>query len=291
MAVSTRMARGTSLRRTPVPAQRADSGGRTLIAELKEELDKLPPARAAALRVVQIIDDPSTGAADVAKAASADPALTSRLLRVANSAYYGLSGRVGSPAFAVTVIGFATVRSMAALSATGLTGPGTCPPEFWTRAAAVASGTAQLARRVGADAPEAFCAGILHDLGSALLRQHAPERHAELLARAAQGESLLDLEQQTYGGTHASLCAEVLTAWRFPADLCDAIGKHHERPARSAPPLRRALQGALALMCEYDDSAQRDAALTAAHVASDDIDSLHRQMVEDAEQLAVALQG
>ena len=272
------------------PSSRTASG-RPLVDELKEELEKLPASRAAALRVVQVVDDPATGAADVAKAASADPALTARILRVANSAYYGLSGRIGTPAFAVTVVGFATVRSLAALSASGLTGPGGCPPEFWHRAATIASGSSLLARRVGADAPEAFCAGLLHDLGTALLRQHAGAQHEEILARAVAGEPLLDLEREAYGGTHASLCASVLAGWRFPDDLCDAIGKHHEVPLRSAPPARRALQGALALMPDELTGLDVGRALLASHVNADEVPELKRQITEAAEQLAAAFQA
>ena len=273
-----------------VPAPRTASG-RPLVDELKEELEKLPASRAAALRVVQVVDDPATGAADVAKAASADPALTARILRVANSAYYGLSGRIGTPAFAVTVVGFATVRSLAALSASGLAGSGACPPQFWERAAAVASGSSLLARRVGADAPEAFCAGLLHDLGTALLRQHAAEQQDEILARAAAGESLLELEHAAYGGTHASLCASVLAGWRFPDDLCDAIGKHHELPVRSAPPVRRALQGAIALVPDEFSGLDVDRALFAAHVRPNEVADLQRQVADAAEQLAVAFEA
>lgn len=287
-----RLATSSTMRpgaRPAVPAARTGGGSTsTLVADLKEELEKLPASRAAALRVVQVVDDPATGAADVAKAASADPALTARVLRVANSAYYGLSGRIGTPAFAVTVVGFATVRSLAAMSASGLADPEATTPEFWTRAAAVASGASLLARRVGADAPEAFCAGLLHDLGSALLRQRAPEEHAELVDRAVAGEDLLALEQMTYGGTHASLCADVLAAWRFPTELCDAIGKHHEPPQRSAPPVRRALQGALALVPEVAGGADVSAALSAAHVTPEEVGELQRQIADAAEQLAVA---
>lgn len=267
------------------------ASGRPLVDELKEQLEKLPASRAAALRVVQVVDDPATGAADVAKAASADPALTARILRVANSAYYGLSGRIGTPAFAVTVVGFATVRSLAALSASGLAGPGACPPEFWARAAAVASGSSLLARRVGADAPEAFCAGLLHDLGTALLRQHAPEQQEDILRRAQAGEPLLELEREAYGGNHASLCASVLGGWRFPDDLCEAIGKHHELPMRSASPVRRALQGALALVPDELSGIDADRALFAAHVTADEVPELQRQVADAAEQLAVAFEA
>lgn len=176
------------------------------------------------------------------------------------------------------------------MAASGL-GGNDAPAEFRTRAAAVATGASLLARRVGADAPEAFCAGLLHDLGTALLHQHAPDQHAAVVAKALQGHSLLELELDTYGGTHASLAADVLLAWRFPAELCDAIGKHHEPPQRSAPPVRRALQAALALVPELTAGSDSAAALAAAHVRPDDIEVLQHQMADGAEQLAIALRA
>jgi HD-like signal output (HDOD) protein len=260
-----------------------------LVQRLMEELEQLPATRAAALRVVQVVDDPATGAADVAMAASADPGLTARMLRVANSAYYGLSGRVGNPVFAVTVLGFQTVRSLAALSAAGLVGADALPEDFWGRAAAVASGASLLARRVGADAPEAFCSGLLHDLGSALLRRNDPAVYDAMLEQVGPNDPLLRLERTTYGGTHASLCSDVLGAWHFPVDLCEAIGRHHDRPSMDAPPVRRALQAAIALVIEpTSDDPDPGAALFAAHVRPDEVAELQRQVFDAAEELSAA---
>jgi HD-like signal output (HDOD) protein len=265
-----------------------------LVPELLIELEQLPPARAAALRVVQIIDDPDSRAADVAAAARIDVALTTRMLRMANSAYYGLSGRVASASFAVTVIGFQTVRSLAAMAAAGLVPGGDLPPAFWFRSAATASGAALLARRVGADVSSAFCVGILHDLGTALLWRRAPERHAALLAQADLGPPVHLLELEAYGATSASLCSDLLTAWSFPPDLCLAIARQCETPSTGATPLRRALQGgvALARLTEgpprsHDDPV--DAALQAGGVTMLDRAALVAQVRREGEELAGAL--
>jgi HD-like signal output (HDOD) protein len=265
-----------------------------LLAALLLELEQLPPARAAAVRVVQVVDDPRSGAADVAAAAASDPALTTRMLRMANSAYYGLSGRVSSASFAVTVIGFATVRSLAAVSAAGFVGDGDLPSGFWARGAATAAGTALLARRVGADASEGFCVGILHDLGTALLYRHDPEVQGALPARATAEEPVHRLEQALYGGTHASLCADVLSSWHFPEELCGAIGRHHEQPSVGAAPLRRALQGGIALAALADRSAgssdlEVSAALEAALVPYRERASLVAQVRREADELVSAL--
>ena len=270
--------------------------GSGLIRELLEQLEQLPPARAAALRVVQIVDDPESGAADVAAAASIDAALTARMLRMANSAYYGLSGRVASASFAVTVVGFQTVRSLAAMSAAGFVGDKDLPPDFWARSASVAAGTSIVARRVGADAAQAFCVGILNDLGTALLWRHDPERQAALLARATDAEPAHVLEYQEYGATHASLCADVLAAWHFPDELCVAIGRHHDAPSAGATPLRRALQAGIALASLADELvAPNDpftqAALDAAAIPAGERPALIAQVAREAEQLNGALQG
>ena len=273
------------------PARPAAGG---LVHELLLELEQLPPARAAALRVVQVVDDPDSGAADVAAAASVDAALTARMLRMANSAYYGLSGRVASASFAVTVIGFQTVRSLAAMSAAGFVSDGDLPPGFWGRGAATAAGASLLARRVGADVAQAFCVGILHDLGSALLWRHDPARQAALLERATADEPAHVLEFQEYGATHASLCADVLAAWHFPDELCVAIGRHHDTPSTAATPLRRALQGGIALGALATGAiSPRDpftvASLEAALVRSGDVATLTAQVKREAEDLTSAL--
>lgn len=269
-------------------------GAGMLVRELLLQLEQLPPARAAALRVVQIIDDPDSGAADVATAASVDAALTARMLRMANSAYYGLSGRVASASFAVTVIGFHTVRSLAAMAAAGLVPDGDLPPGFWTRGAATASGAALLARRVGADMPQAFCVGILHDLGTALLWRNNPGLHRALLARTVTGQPAHVLELREYGATHASLCADVLAAWNFPEDLCVAIGRHHDLPSAGATPLRRALQGGIALAGLADGSVRAQdpvvaASLAAAGVGATDRSALVSQVRREGQELAGAL--
>jgi HD-like signal output (HDOD) protein len=265
-----------------------------LLRELLLELEQLPPARAAALRVVQIVDDPESSSADVAAAARVDAALTTRMLRMANSAYYGLSGRVASASFAVTVIGFQTVRSLAAMSAAGFVSDTDLPPGFWARGAATAAGSALLARRVGADVAQAFCVGILHDLGTALLWRLKGEQHALLLDRSAQDEPVHVLEYLEYGATHATLCADVLSGWHFPEELCVAIGRHHDAPSSGATPLRRALQGGIALAALAERSVDsRDAftaaSLEAAAVGGGDVAALVAQVQREGEELTSAL--
>jgi HD-like signal output (HDOD) protein len=267
----------------------------TLVERLVQELDQLPASRGAALQVVRVVDDPNAGAADVSKAAGMDPALTARILRVANSVYYGLSGRVGTPSFAITVIGFQTVRSLAAVAAAGLTSPDALPPGFWQRATAVASGTSLVAPRVRAAAPEAFCAGLLHDLGDALLRQHDRAAHDRVLAgiAARPGKWARTREElRAYGGSHAELCAQVLAAWHFPAELCEAIAGHHADPSRTHPPLQRALIAGQVLADLAQTGAkptiEQQEALNAASVPAQDVLALVEEVIGARDALSAA---
>ena len=263
----------------------------SLVEQLLLELEQLPASRAVALRVVQVIDDPATGAAEAAAAISADPALTARILRVANSVYYGLSGRVANPSFAITVVGFSTVRSLAVVGAAGLAGSDAFPPGFWMRSAAVASGASLVARRCGAVAPEAFSAGLLHDLGSALLRQYDRAGYDALLLRAALGgEPVPAAELRLYGATAASLCAQVLSAWHFPQPLCEAIARRHDLADRKGPALVRALHAGAALADMAGPLGAQGravgAALAAAGVRPEEAAGMVGQVREAAAQLA-----
>lgn len=254
-----------------------------------DELEQVPASRGAALQVVQLVDDPKAGSAEVAAAVAVDPALTARILQVANSAYYGLSGRVRTTSFAVTVVGFQTVRSLAALAAAGISRDDRLPRGFWQRSAGGAAAGSLLAGRAGASAPDAFCVGMLHDLGSVLLWRRDPDRHERLSRRT--DVPVTQLEQEAFGTTHAALAAELLEGWSVPLDLCAAIGRHHEAPSASAAPLRKALQGGLALCAVADLRAGPAdlAALQLLGVTDAELPDLASQASEARQQLVAVL--
>ncbi len=260
------------------------------MSTLAEELEHVPASRAAALRVVQMVDDPKVGSADVAASVSLDPALTARVLQMANSAYYGMSGRIRTTAFGVTVLGFQTVRSLAAIAAAGISGDDALPQGFWTRCAAAASGGSVLAARAGANAPDAFCVGMLHDLGTVLLWKRDPAAYDALPAPTPE-RSQVSIEQAAYGTDHATLCAQVLSAWCVPDDICSAIGQHHEVPSDTAQPLRKALQAGIALgrLAQGDRDPAHRAALHVLGVTDREMPDLISQVEEATRQLAAVL--
>jgi putative nucleotidyltransferase with HDIG domain len=210
-------------------------GGLDLSLEaLLDEMEQLPMGPSTAMRVLWVAASHRSSAQELGEVVASDPALTTRVMRMANSPYYGLGGRVGSSAFAVTVLGFETVRALAVLAAVVGDGELTLPEGFWIHSALVSSAAGLLADRCGVPRPDAFSLGLLHDLGRALL--HRLDERLDGGTGFGGSESAdpnldgtLEAETGRFGADHAEVAARLLASWRFPADFCNAV-RHHHRP-------------------------------------------------------------
>src|SRR5215510_1514123 len=139
--------------------------------DLINEITQLPVQPGAAMRLLWMLEDPRTSAADLGRLIESDPSLSTQVIRLANTAFYGLSGKVSSAWRAVTVLGLSTVRAIATTAAFDLFSEKTCsvPDDFWSHSVTTAAAAAVLARRVGIQPNDAFSAGLLHDVGTALV--------------------------------------------------------------------------------------------------------------------------
>jgi HD-like signal output (HDOD) protein len=257
--------------------------------------EEMPARAGAAARVVALADDPDTSAQQLAEAIAPDAVFAARLLRVANSSYYGLGGRVSSLTFAVAVVGFQTVRSLAVAAAAGLDSPDAVPAGFWEVAATCATAAELVAPLLGANPGEAFSLGLLHVLGSALLHQQSPLPMLCLPEPESPSE-LVHLEQQLYGIDHQEAGARVLTAWRLPEALCQLIARHHEPLLPDAPPLERSLHTARALadriLCAGETDLATDhviAWISDGRLTSSDLGPLLVRLQEKADSLVRGL--
>lgn len=204
-------------------------------AELLERVDELPPLPAVAARVMGIADDDRTSALELAQVLSTDQALTARLIRISNSAYYGFARRVSSVREAVLVLGFKQVRQVAvgASIINSFRGPRQAEPFdldlFWGHSVAVAVAAETLAKKTRAAKPEdAFTAGILHDIGRLVLRKAMPDAFNDAVCRARTGAiSLHAAEVRSTGYAHDEVGQALGEHWKFPPHLSDAIGGHH----------------------------------------------------------------
>jgi putative nucleotidyltransferase with HDIG domain len=263
--------------------------------DLIAEVTQLPVQPGAAMRLLWMLEDPRTSAADLGRLIESDPSLSTQVIRLANTAFYGLSGKVSSAWRAVTVLGLATVRALATTAAFDLFSEKgrSVPDDFWPHSVTSAAAAAALARRVGVQSNEAFSAGLLHDIGSALVFRRAPRRYDNVLDRMAQdaGLTLVAAEQAEFGVTHAEVGAAALATMRFPAEMVEAISLHHTNPAEVTPLLGRLLVAADSLAITVDGITSEQnweigPALETLDIPANAEESLLEEIKRDQENLA-----
>ncbi|MBU0752676.1 MAG: HDOD domain-containing protein [Gammaproteobacteria bacterium] len=227
--------------------------------EILDMLGKLPVLPVVVQEVIRSLGDPDVDAAALGHTIGRDPVLGARLLRVANSSFYGLSRQVATPQDAVMVMGLSQVRSL--VLASGLAqalpdhGNGFDRKLHWQRSFRVATSAQALAKRLRASAEAAFTAGMLHNIGELVIDVCMPAEYAAARqAASAQGIPLRQAERTALGFDHTEVGAEVARHWKLPDVMEHAIRCCHD-PAAAAT---AAVSASVAIACLLDD-AQSDA--------------------------------
>jgi putative nucleotidyltransferase with HDIG domain len=195
-------------------------------------LDKVPPVAGTVMELLRSLDDDNLDASHLAKKIGQDPVLSARVLKIVNSPFYGVAGRVASLQEAVMVLGFSSVRRLAlAVSLNGsfpMHSAGNADPRrLWRHSFCVALCAQALARLVRIDPETAFTAGLLHDIGRIALVAAEPARFSAALAVRNQYRDLSAAEQSVFGYNHAEFGARLLERWHLPKPLLRAVAFHH----------------------------------------------------------------
>jgi len=182
--------------------------------------------------VIRVSRDEESSIKDLADVISRDPVLTSRVLRMVNSPYYGLSRQVGSIKQAVISLGGRPVRALAL--STSLyrmfdNGGGVVDGlRFWRHSLETAIACREIASLCGFSPPEeAFAAGLMHDLGILLLESLYPEAIKRIWEQVECCEDLVNLEEMTFGTNHARVGQYLLDLWQLPPLITGAVAAHH----------------------------------------------------------------
>ncbi|MBI3721807.1 MAG: HDOD domain-containing protein, partial [Fimbriimonas ginsengisoli] len=195
----------------------------TLEAILKQTTD-LPTFPAAALAVLKETSSADASANSISKHITQDQALTARVLRLANSAYYGLPRQVMDVSESVIVLGTRTVRNLCMVAATypwmsrPLPGYGLEPYHLWVNSFSVALGSKLIAERTGAaQSDSAFTAGLLHNIGKVALSAWLENKLGSVQQIAqAEGLSFDEVERRMFGFDHAEVGAFLAERWNLP---------------------------------------------------------------------------
>jgi putative nucleotidyltransferase with HDIG domain len=193
----------------------------------------LPALPQAVLSAIALLQDETSTTHACADAVAADPAIAAQVLRLANAAAYGRSGRVGCVHDAIALLGRRTAGAMltaAAVTARFRTAhcPGFDLPAFWRTAVASGIAAQTLALELGVDSGLAFTGGLLHDLGRLVMVARLPAAMGQALAWARLHDQPLEVaEHEVLGIDHAEVGALVAQHWQLPPALVAAIGGHH----------------------------------------------------------------
>lgn len=206
-------------------------------------LQQLPSLPAAVTELLTSFDNEDVDIGAIARLISRDQGLAARVLKVANSSFYGLQSKVASINEAVVVIGFRAVRSMVlAVGVTGLFKVDKCPGFDLRAYLRHGVGTGLVARALALRCrrnPEmAFTGGILHDLGQLALAANFPTELAATLAYREQHDCCMVVaERDLLGIDHATIGGMLAENWRFPESLRAALADHHAPAAATADSL------------------------------------------------------
>ena len=196
-----------------------------------EELFQQPQALPAVPKIVQeLIDsfnDEDVSIESIARKLAADPVLSARLLRLANSAYYHVSRTIGTVPESIAMLGFVTVRTLVISS--GLTGgyksmPGLDLSQFWRYSMHTAAISGWLAQQARVNRDQAFTVGLMHAIGELVMHAGMPAAMQQLDQQSSPfDDGRLALEESTFGYHFATVGSELARQWRFPLSFVNAI--------------------------------------------------------------------
>lgn len=282
---------------------------RTAILEAARALHMQSAGNSSPAQLISQLCDERLNSDELAARIEAHPVLCARVLKVANSPYYGQAGSVASIKRALLLLGVSAVRGIAAAACIRQFIPprgGVLPDLSAVMLHSLATAVAcdRLAHVTAASlAPEAFIAGLIHNLGTVIQAALDPTGTAALIAaRAADpAQDLRTVELQHCEAGHETCAAVLFDAWHLPQSLIISAQHHHD-PAQ-APDSHRRIAGLvwagghLALCCQFTYSlepvapARDDSRLQELGFPPEHLDSVTAELVERVELLSRSLQG
>jgi len=204
-------------------------------------LSGLPSMPQIVFKAHEIMEDPNSSTKKVAELIETDQAIAAKVLKMANSAYYGMSGKVSSIQHAAVVLGEKALSELITLAGTSsllgnkLYGYAMDSGELWRHSMTVAFGSKIMAQRQTPELEnDAFSVGLIHDVGKLVLDRPVLNRKSLFDEFMAAGDkTFLSAENRILGFDHAEIGYDICQRWQIPDALTKAIRYHH-RPSAAA---------------------------------------------------------
>lgn len=207
------------------------------LSAIRDYVDKMPSLPTTVSKILEICNDPQTSPADLNRVISLDPVLMGKVMKLINSAYYGISQHITSLVRAIIMLGINTVKNLA-LSTAVLENLANASDfralnmeGFWRHSLCVGVTSKLIARKrniVATRLEEYFMAGLLHDLGKIPLNNRLSEQYVKAMANSDREQvSLYQAERAEIGADHADVGRFIMANWQLGEEITDSVAYHH----------------------------------------------------------------
>ncbi|MGO9481623.1 MAG: HDOD domain-containing protein [Candidatus Kryptoniota bacterium] len=206
-----------------------------ILKEKVQNILQLPALPTIAVEVASLIDNPNTSVSKLTQVISSDQVLTAKVLKIANSPFYGFQRKISTLDFAIVVLGFDSLKEI--LISISLISSFKKKQdkffnskEFWEHSLASGIAARTLARQLGYRiSGESFVAGLLHDIGILVTHQYFHEDYKRIVEAVTDGKSTFqDMEKAVLFATHGEIGGWLAERWNLPDQLIEAIKFHHK---------------------------------------------------------------
>lgn len=212
------------------------------VRDFLKKVERLPTLPGIAMKIIQTANNPKSAADDLSRIILSDLSLSAKVLKMVNSAYYGIRNKVASVKQAIVILGFNTIKSLALSTAImdkfGTSGSidGFSRGAFWKHCLGVAITNKIIARRLKMKDVEEnfFMAGLLHDIGKVILDEYFHDDFVKVLTHMKMTNlSFYGAEMEVNGLSHAEIGGMLAGQWQLPEELVAAIRFHHTPEGRT----------------------------------------------------------
>lgn len=207
-----------------------------------ESINTLPTVPGVLKRLSAVIEKPRITLVEISAFISNDPALTTKVLKMVNSAVYGFPGKIASVSHATMLLGLNVIKGML-LGVSVFELMQNTMKGLYEHSLACAVASRVIAQKKGVkELEEVSVAGLLHDIGKVILTIEFPTEYQAAMNEAlTQNISIVDAEKNQFNATHANVGSWLAEKWRFPRNLTEVIECHHRPALAKSAPLETAI--------------------------------------------------
>ena len=233
----------------------------TKLNEILAKVKSFPTMPGAGAKMLALLEEPDTVVSEIEEILRYDPGLTANILKLANSAYFGIPSKVGSLKQAVILLGLKRLMQLVVASCVSavmdksVAGYDLPAGDLWRHSVAVSIAAEALVKdkkRVGSE--DVFTLALLHDVGKLVLGAFVKEELEAIKRLAAKGVPFVVAENMILGTDHAEIGARILTHWNLPSDVVNAVRWHHDPDSPDAFNIQMDVVYLANLLCQTSET-------------------------------------